>query len=439
MRRITSYSALAVLLLAGPCFGAKPAAGSKTTAAKTGTEKNAGAEKTPPQCTKFIGELNKRIPALERQLKTCNATKPAKECATIKRKLNRAKQTLKSVTRVCSFAQGLKSSFSGLNTGSDKDAGIDLKNSKSGVVSNLNSSKTPSVSNSALPAVPSTGQAAKAGGDTAKSGWGGFLSRISEAGRTALNTGKGIVGDVVGVVKDVPAGIVRDLGSAGKNLLKGNFKDAAKDAGGAVVNAATRTAGGVVDSVAKVVLGAVDIVDTTLLGKPLPRALTAEEKKLLSGVYKGSVDLDKVRVRQDSSSHLFLPAHVIGNTIYFKDKLGPLTNADGTLTYDGNTLIHETGHVWQSQHGGGDYLHKALFANVKAAIFEGSRNKAYEWKPQAARGVPFADLNPEQQATVIDNLAADELRPAGKKWLTPEETAYARAALELVRAGQGAP
>ena len=63
----------------------------------------------------------------------------------------------------------------------------------------------------------------------------------------------------------------------------------------------------------------------------------------------------------------------------------------------------------------------------------------YLWQQAAASGVPFKNLNPEQQCTVIDNLAADDARPAGQKLLTPQETEYARKALELVRARQGAP
>ena len=266
-----------------------------------------------------------------------------------------------------------------------------------------------------------------------------FGERLVESGRPLFGIGAGIVRDIFGWGKDIPSGLAMDLGKAGNSLLRGDVVGAAKGVGGAALNAVARTGGGLVDSAVKVLHGAADIVDTMVLMKPLPRKLTDEEKALLDGVYKGSVNLDDIRVRQDSLSHLFLPVHAIGNTIYFKDKLGPLKNPDGTLTWDGKTLVHETGHVWQNNVGGGDYLHKAFFANAQAAITQGDRNKAYDWKSAAAQGVPFEDLNPEQQAAVIDSLAADDARPQGQKWLTSQETEYARKAMELVRAGRGAP
>lgn len=197
MRSVIFHAAIALLLLTGPCFGAQPAAGSKTTAAKNGTGKTAGAKMTPPQCIKFIGDLNKQISTLARQLEACNATnKPAKECAVIRLKLNRAIQTLKSVTRACSFGQRLESSaFAGVKSLSDKINGIDLKNVKSDALSNLGtlSDKTQqSLNDSQLPAALSAAtQAAKAAVDdpTAKSLWDRFVARMAEAGRSLLGIG----------------------------------------------------------------------------------------------------------------------------------------------------------------------------------------------------------------------------------------------------------
>jgi hypothetical protein len=263
--------------------------------------------------------------------------------------------------------------------------------------------------------------------------------RLLESGKSLLGIGTGLARDLFGMAKEVPVNLAKDLWNVGGKLVKGDIKGAAEGVGGAAVNALGRVAGGATNMLARTLLGAVDIVDVTVLGKPLPRSLTAEEKGILGSVYGSSVDLDKVRVRVGSTSHLALPAHAIGNNIYFPEELGSLKNSDGTLTWDGRTLTHETGHVWQDQNGDGDYLSKAAFANAHAAVTQGDRNKAYEWKGAAAQGVPFSKLNPEQQATVIDALAADDLRPADDKWLNAQETEYARKAMELVRAGRGAP
>lgn len=415
------------LLLAAPGF-AKPAAD---------TDKDSDTSKMTAKCAKEIEDLDKKIAALERQVKACGGT-TIMECGKARKDLAAARKNLKATRKVCAFAkQNTSSLFSGLDGGAPQNMAINL-NPGSGKVSNLSGGRA------AMPAAAGNPPAPKAAITSpkkpeSKGFWDDMISRGGAVGRSVWDIGKGITGDLFGIATEVPKGLAKDLGKAGKDLLSGKFGDAAKGAVGAVGNALTRTVGGVVDAAARTALGAVDILDTAILHKPLPRKLTSEEKNLLDGVYKGSIDLDKVYVRQGSTSHLFLPAHVVGNTIYFKDKLGDLNNPDGTLTYDGRTLVHETGHVWQNQNGGGDYLHKAIFANVKAAVTQGDRNKAYEWKPEAAKGTPFSQLNPEQQATVIDNLAADELRPAGKKWLTPEETKYAREAMELVRAGKGAP
>ncbi|HAH06235.1 MAG TPA: hypothetical protein DCM05_06860 [Elusimicrobia bacterium] len=300
---------------------------------------------------------------------------------------------------------------------------------------------TVAASRPAAPAAKPAAPAQKASSAEAKPKEQGLQlgQRFLEAGKSLFGIGAGIARDAVGIVTDVPVGIAKDLWQAGGKLLKGDFKGAAQGALSAPLHAVERAGNGFVDMAARAVLGGVDIVDTLILRKPLPRPLTADEKSLLGGVYGSSVDLDKVRIRTDSSSHLFLPAHAVGNTIYFQEDLGALKNPDGTLTSDGRTLVHETGHTWQDQNGSGTYLPKAMFANIGAAVTQGDRNKAYEWKPLAAQGVPFQSLNPEQQASVIDALAADELRPEGGKYLTAEETEYARRAMELVRAGKGAP
>lgn len=411
MERFIPSAAIGLFLLAGPCLGGAAASGSGTM--------------TASQCVASMKNLQLQTAALSRQLQSCKSNAV---CAPVGVKLNRVTQQLASIKRKCSPI---------LPTGSPAPSRVkkpaSAPSDAGGEVDTFSqTSAIPTIKPEAIPA--DDGEPAGSG----PGAWSGVLSRMSAAGRTVVGLGTGLAGDVFGLVKDVPIGLAKDLFSAGRNLFKGNFKEAAKDAGGAVVNAVTRTAGGVVDGLALIVHSGVDLVDTTLFGKAMPRKLTAQEKDLLYSVYKDSLDYDAIRIRDGGSSHMVMPSHVINNNIYFKE-LGPLYNSDGTLTWDGQTFVHEAGHVWQYQHGGGDYLHKAFFANAKYAITEGDRNKAYEWKDLAAKGVPFPGLNPEQQATVIDNLAADDRRPQGRKYLTDPETEYAREAMKLVWAGRGAP
>lgn len=106
---------------------------------------------------------------------------------------------------------------------SDKIPGIDLKKLKSGAISNLSISKTPSITSRLPAALSGAAQAAKTSADnfTAGSAWQRFLSRMSRAGQSVVDIGRRIVGDIAGI--DGAAGPVKNLGDAGKNLLKGNL------------------------------------------------------------------------------------------------------------------------------------------------------------------------------------------------------------------------
>ena len=138
-------------------------------------------------------------------------------------------------------------------------------------------------------------------------------------------------------------------------------------------------------------------------------------------------------------------ARTVGNTIYLP---GEYFDGSGNLNANGReTLAHEMGHVWQNQNGGGDYMHKAVWSQLVAAVGSGSRNAAYDWVAAAAKGVPFSSLNPEQQAHVIEDItlllragspiAAGSV--VGGHTLTAAEAAYLQDAWNQVRAGTGAP
>lgn len=77
-----------------------------------------------------------------------------------------------------------------------------------------------------------------------------------------------------------------------------------------------------------------------------------------------------------------------GNTIYLKDH-GP------SHPEHMSTLVHEVTHVWQHQHGGSDYKLEALWAQ--------SFGEGYVWQNGVAEGKSWVELNPEQQAQLIQD------------------------------------
>src|SRR5262249_23137307 len=143
--------------------------------------------------------------------------------------------------------------------------------------------------------------------------------------------------------------------------------------------------------------------------QPPSRKLTDDEKALLREVYGDSIDLDAIRITEGGPLNNNMAAHTVGNMIYLPEgSTGkPLFDDKGNLTDAGSLLIHETGHVWQSQTAGGDYISQSLYNQEKAIIEGGDRNGAYDYQAAVDAGVPFSQLNPEQQAYYIQ----EELGP----------------------------
>ncbi|MBI5244832.1 MAG: hypothetical protein HY922_14275 [Elusimicrobia bacterium] len=176
-------------------------------------------------------------------------------------------------------------------------------------------------------------------------------------------------------------------------------------------------------------------MDNLLLGKPLPRPLT--EKRKMKEIFGDSLNMDKLSIQRNSFTAFgLLPPHVVGNTIYMPAESDgdQLLTPDGRLTKEGmDTLIHESGHAWQYQHAGDNYIHEALWADTKALFRDGKTEKAYDWQKDVGK-VEFENLNPEQQAQLI----RDYYVPEEKAKLTPEQLKYAQRAMAKVKAGEGA-
>ena len=134
---------------------------------------------------------------------------------------------------------------------------------------------------------------------------------------------------------------------------------------------------------------------------PNARVLTLDEQLLLDAVYGSNLDMSKIRLTFDTV-HSFGSTKVIGNVIHFRDCDEYETNL-ARSAYLSNILIHEAGHVWQYQTSGFEYIPKSLYAQFDAWLKTGSRSNAYNWEDRLAKGVPWSDFNPEEQAQAISD------------------------------------
>jgi hypothetical protein len=161
--------------------------------------------------------------------------------------------------------------------------------------------------------------------------------------------------------------------------------------------------------------------------EPAGRALTGAELSLLHQVFGASVDYLRVRIKEGTSGLLTLAGRpfVHGDHVYVPRGWLPLS--EGTLT-------HELVHVWQFQHGGADYMREALVAQ-----FVGD---GYDWQKGIAEGKAWAQLNPEQQAALVEAAyRAGFFEGPGRRFSVDgsDYTAYLSQALVELRAGRGAP
>jgi len=166
-------------------------------------------------------------------------------------------------------------------------------------------------------------------------------------------------------------------------------------------------------------------IATTTKAEPLSDPQKAE----LNKVFGSSLDVNKVTVVK-GPPELFdnlpreTPAFTVGNTIIVNPKYYPPSN---------DLVVHEATHAWQFQHGGGEYLPQAL-----AAQWFG---EGYDWQKGVGEGKPWEELNPEQQAEMIQeayqNGAFDD---PNKRFVMngTDYTDYLRKAEGEVHAGRGA-
>jgi hypothetical protein len=293
-----------------------------------------------------------------------------------------------------------------------------------------------------------------------------FFTRNIDIVRTIGNTGFGLADDTLRFVPGLAINSFRHLETAARRLFRGDLGGAGLSVLWSIATPFTDSAGYLANTTFRV-LSAVGGILGDLGFSPASRGLSDAEKNDLQAVFGESVDLDQIRIRvDDPSNQLGMAPHAVGNTIYMPSSVTAadgtvivLVNPDGTLTDDGKVVLaHEVGHVWQSQNGGGDYMGTAICAQCTAlatSIASGqdpSASAAYDWRAQAALGVPFDELTPEQQAALMEDASAAHLLGDGdgelettdftfgeynEEPISEEELAYMEAALHLVRRGDG--
>lgn len=231
---------------------------------------------------------------------------------------------------------------------------------------------------------------------------------------------------------ETPITFIDGVGDAIGHAVRGEWGDAAGAFGMAFVNAGGRFLGGMLDQAMIGLQGGVDVVGTALFLHEPSRPLTDDEKAAMREIYGDSVDLDSVRIHEDNITTKWfgMAPHAVGNNIYMPTSAtaddGTVINyvdANGDTNLNGqNLLAHELGHTWQNQNGGSDYIAKALFSQAVAAVSGGDRGGAYEWRDAIAEGKSYNEMNPEQQAELIQELhAALVLDRDGNGELSPDD------------------
>lgn len=185
---------------------------------------------------------------------------------------------------------------------------------------------------------------------------------------------------------------------------------------------------------------AISGVQTALGWEKPSRGLTSEEERQLRMVFGDSIDYSQVRIKEGNAGLFSLNdkdrPFTTGNTIYMKK------NKDDAGFE--RTLFHEMMHVWQFQNGGASYQSGSL----RAQAFGG--DDPYNYRDAIAQGKKWNELNPEQQAHLIEDawfsgIIGDPTRTTGIPtpdgefdFINAEIAAYMRAGWEEMKARRGA-
>ncbi len=272
-------------------------------------------------------------------------------------------------------------------------------------------------------------------------------TRLADVTRTVAETATGLLRDVCHTALDIPVLLWRHAVPAARLAREARWWAALGQLGGAFAAVGLRVFGLGMDGVSRTAQCVVNGVLTLTFAEAPSRPLLPEEVQQLKQVYGESIDYSVVRIKRGGSTEWArLAPHVVGNIVYMTNHWGghPAFHPDGSLTPEGlETLLHEVGHVWQHQNGGGAYMHRALLAQFGAFLRCGARHGAYDWRKGQATGVPFRELNPEQQASLTEEIGLalrhhGQVTPqAWKPPLSQPELRYVLSAWACVRRGEG--
>jgi hypothetical protein len=270
---------------------------------------------------------------------------------------------------------------------------------------------------------------------------GGAISDGADAVGDAVSDGADAVADVATSAYDRGTDAIETFGTGITSAFSGAFRDVLEGAetyakgwgdlfDGRVADAfgdwysGTFQIFGQTPIDAGLMIGARGVSAIETLGgiEPVGRKLSDAEIAELRKVYGDSIDYDKIRVKVgDDAMTVGGNARTIGNTIYIPE--GKLTN---------DLLVHESGHVWQFQHGGDDYMGESLFAQTFG--------EGYDYQQGIDEGKSWSELNPEQQAELLQQAyKAGYFNSDPHTWpMNPQLTDYMRQVEQEVKAGRGA-
>ena len=231
-----------------------------------------------------------------------------------------------------------------------------------------------------------------------------FIDRGTDSTRTAVNTVVDIGRVAVRTPLEISGGLLRDGGEVLRYWARGDVKTGFERLGMAFVHPFVKAGGAVFDATMIGAQGIGNIAGNTLGLHQPARGLNKDERALLERYYGESLNLEDIRVHQNNlSNQIGMAPHTVGNDIYLpKDCF----DENGNLNEKGRlTLVHEAGHVYQSQHRGNGYIHEALMPQAGAMVDGGSRNQGYDFGVPARNDKPFREWNPEQQAEFFETMA----------------------------------
>lgn len=195
-----------------------------------------------------------------------------------------------------------------------------------------------------------------------------LTSALAEA--TGGEKAAGRVDDIGRIIKpalpdfDGPVKTIETIGSAGKAVVKGDFRRA----GRSLARAGIQPGLDIVSKVAEAGQATGDLFDSAT------QRLDERALPILKRIFGKGLDYDAIRVKEGrpgpgkSSSATTFPSLIylgVGNKqLMFDASLNPLTKVlipEGTVAQVSSLFVHELVHSWQNQHGGSAYLAEAVF------------------------------------------------------------------------------